>query len=203
MSSIRILIVEDEPLIAEDLSDCISASGLGVAGIAYSADEALQMLSAEKPDAVLLDISLGEGPDGIDVAAEINRFHKIPFVFLTSHTDRGTIDRAKETSPSGYLVKPFREAEILPTLELAVANHMQQQKKPVTLESINQLLPNPLSEREFEVFLELKEGRTNKDIAENLHLSVNTVKTHLMNLYEKLDAHNRTEALFRINEMIK
>lgn len=107
-----------------------------------------------------------------------------------------------DTFPAGYLVKPFRETELLPAIELAVAKHMRKNEvRTLSLDDINQIVPTPLSTREFEVFKELKEGHTNKEIAASLFLSVNTVKTHLLNIYEKLDVRNRTEALFRINQM--
>jgi DNA-binding NarL/FixJ family response regulator len=129
----------------------------------------------------------------------------IPFVFLTSHADRGTIERVKETRPAGYLLKPFDENDLLTSLEIAVFNHMNSKRaseRNLTIESINSHIPNPLTEREFEILHYLREGRTNKEIGEKVFLSVNTVKSHLLNIYEKLDVHNRTEVLFKLNSLL-
>lgn len=205
MAKVKILVVEDEPLVASDISNQLRDVGFDVVGIAGNGQIALQMLSANLPDAALLDISLGGEPDGIEVAHEINKLYGIPFVFLTSHADRGTIERVKETRPAGYLLKPFDENDLLTSLEIAVFNHMNSKRaseRNLTIESINSHIPNPLTEREFEILLYLREGRTNKEIGEKVFLSVNTVKSHLLNIYEKLDVHNRTEVLFKLNSLL-
>lgn len=80
---------------------------------------------------------------------------------------------------------------------------MRNAKKEFSLELVNEAIPTPLSEREFEMLNLMKDGKTNKQIAEESFLSVNTVKTHLLHVYEKLDAKNRTETLFKINELLK
>ena len=84
----KILIVEDEPLVAEDIAGHLESVNFVVSGIAYSGAQALRLLHENTPDAVLLDINLGEAPDGVDVAHAINKLYGIPFVFLTSHSDR-------------------------------------------------------------------------------------------------------------------
>lgn len=203
MTTVNILIVEDEPLVAEDIAYTLKAINFSVAGIAYNGNEALDMLEKLRPDAALLDITLGEGPDGIEIATVINKKYGIPVVFLTSHADRITINRVKETNPAAYLVKPFDENDLMTSLEIAIHNHMSRPKpKAFTQEFINEHIPTPLSEREFEILNLLKEGKSNKEIGDALHLSVNTIKTHLLKVYEKLDAKNRTEALFRINKVL-
>lgn len=205
MGKVKILVVEDEPLVASDISNQLQDVGFDVVGIAGNGQMALEMLSANLPDAALLDISLGGSPDGVEVAHEINKLYGIPFVFLTSHADRGTIERVKETRPAGYLLKPFDENDLLTSLEIAVFNHMNAKRageRVLTIETINAHIPNPLTDREFEILLFLREGKSNKEIGEKVFLSVNTVKSHLLNIYEKLDVHNRTEVLFRLNRLL-
>ena len=200
---VSILIVEDDPLIAEDISGHLQALNFSVAGIFHTAETALGGIERHRPDAVLLDIHLGDGPDGISVAHEINNRWDIPFVFLTSYADRRTIEEVKKTIPAGYLVKPFNENDLLASLEIAVFNHMQRRTAAParTLDDINHMVPTPLTEREFEIVQLLSQGKTNKEISEQLYLSVNTIKTHLLHIFEKLDVKNRTELLFRLSHL--
>lgn len=202
MEKVRILIVEDDPLIAEDISGHLESVNFMAIGIAHNAATALTKIEELQPDAVLLDINLGSGPDGISVAHEINLRWKIPFVFLTSHADRDTIEKVKQTFPAGYLLKPFDENDLLTSLEIALFNHFGKKTKEdeITLQSINNQLPTPLTEREFEIVELIRRGKTNKEIGEQLYLSVNTIKTHLLHLFEKMDVKNRTELLFRLNK---
>lgn len=203
----RILIVEDEPIIAEDIAGCLEENGFEVSAIAYNGREALELVEKNIPDAVLLDINLGnEQPDGIAVAGHINNHTQIPFVFLTSHADRSTLERAKQTFPAGYLLKPFNGPDLMTSLEIALFNHFNKTNANgilPTLDQLNTELPSPLSQREYELIQSLQTGKTNKEIAEQLFISVNTVKTHLQHLFEKLDVKNRTQALFRIRELME
>lgn len=205
MARVKILIVEDEPLVAEDIAGHLETVDFHVCGIAHDGQQALQMLQEHKPDACLLDITLGSEPDGIAVAHEINKLHRIPFVFLTSHADRGTIERVKETRPAGYLLKPFDENDLLTSLEIAMFNHLNrvQGSSILTIERVNSRVPNPLSEREFEILNLVRQGKTNKEIGDHLFVSVNTIKTHLLRLYDKLDVKNRTEVMFKINQLVQ
>ncbi len=200
-----ILVVEDEPLIAEDIAGYLEESGFAVTGIANSADEALKILERVNPDAILLDINLGEGIDGIQLAELVRSKHNIPYVFLTSHADKDTLDRAKHTIPAGYLLKPFDGNDLMTSLEIAIFNHLRQEpkyNKTPDLKEVNNVLPVALSQREYEMLTLLQTGKTNKEMAEALFISVNTVKTHLLHLFEKLDVSNRTQALFKIKELV-
>lgn len=200
-----ILVVEDEPLIAEDIAGYLLESGFEVAAIANSAQEAIDQLERNIPDALLLDINLGEGMDGIELAGIIRKKLNIPFVFLTSHADKTTLDRAKLTIPAGYLLKPFDGNDLMTSLEIAIFTHLKNGEKnsdELNLESLNNILPVPLSQREFDILTLLQTGKTNKEMADSLFISVNTVKTHLLHLFEKLDVGNRTQALFKIKEIV-
>ena len=115
----KILIVEDEPIVADDIALSIEEMGYEVAGICDSGDQALQELSSSTPDLVLLDINLKGQKDGIQIAHEINSKYAIPFIFISSLFDNTTIQRAKNTLPAGYIVKPFKEADLRIHVELA------------------------------------------------------------------------------------
>lgn len=115
MSKVKIVVVEDEPLIADNIADLLEKHGYEVVGIADKADTALQIIENDKPDLALLDVNIEGNVDGIGLAAQLS----IPFVFLTSYYDQKTLDRAKLTNPSGYIVKPFKERDLIANLEMA------------------------------------------------------------------------------------
>jgi DNA-binding NarL/FixJ family response regulator len=194
MSKLRILIVEDEPAIAEHIAAYLDNEDFEVSGIAYDSEDALEQLQINTPDAVILDINLESEKDGIAIAQLINDTYQLPFLFLTAHSDKHTLNRAKAVNPSGYIVKPFNEKTLQASVEIAIANHSSQLNKqlPKLLSNkINSTLLDPFSDREFEVLQLLYEGITNKQIATQLFISENTVKTHLKSIYIKLDANTR------------
>lgn len=118
----RILIVEDEFIIGQNLTEILLEFGYEVVAHAFDADEALLVLNANKVDLILLDINLGKGMDGIEFAEVIENQFGLPFVFLTSHADSSTILRAKGCRPLAYLLKPFKKAEIFASLEIAFSH---------------------------------------------------------------------------------
>jgi RNA polymerase sigma factor (sigma-70 family) len=194
MSKLRILIVEDEPAIAEHIAAYLDNEDFEVSGIAYDSEDALEQLQINTPDGVILDINLESEKDGIAIAQIINDTYQLPFLFLTAHSDKHTLNRAKEVNPSGYIVKPFNEKTLQASVEIAIANHSSQLNKqlPKLLSNkVNSTLLEPFSDREFEVLQLLYEGITNKQIATQLFISENTVKTHLKSIYIKLDANTR------------
>ena len=91
MSKLRVLIVEDEPVIAENISMYLDNNDFEVSGIAYDSDEANDQLQNNTPDAAILDVNLESGEDGIDIATRINQKYQIPFLFLTSYSDKETL----------------------------------------------------------------------------------------------------------------
>lgn len=115
MSKAAILIVEDEPLIADDIAGMLEKNNYAVVGIVDEARSALKLVAKERPDMVLLDINIEGDKDGIELAAELD----IPFIFLTSYYNQETLDRARLTKPSGYIVKPFNEQDLIANIEMA------------------------------------------------------------------------------------
>lgn len=199
MTNVRVLIVEDEPLIAEDISDFLEEIEYTCAGIAYDSDTALDMLVNRHPDIVLLDITLDGSLTGIDIAQIINKNHHLPFVYLTSHSDKATLDNAKQTLPYGYIVKPFNERDLVSTLEMALYRHARENKNSLKdLTVINEKINNPLTSKEYVCLQHLTEGLTNKQMAEKQFVSVNTIKTHLKNLFMKIEVKNRTSAIQKV-----
>jgi len=119
-AKIRILIVEDEAIVAEDLELAVTNIGYEVVGRAVSADAAVDKAVKLKPDLVLMDIVLRGEKNGIDASQEIKEKVDIPVIFLTAYSDVGLIDRAKSTEPYAFLVKPFQERQLLASIETAL-----------------------------------------------------------------------------------
>jgi DNA-binding NarL/FixJ family response regulator len=205
MIEVRVLIVEDEPVIAENIAVYLNNNDFVVSGIAYDAEEARKQLQYNTPDAVLLDINLDSDEDGIDLALFINNNFKIPLLFLTSYSDKVTIARAKTVESWGYIVKPFDEKALFASLEMAIANfakHNNRLAAHLSLDKINRHLLSPVSEREFEVLQFIYEGKTNQQVANEMFISVNTIKKHINNAYLKLDVTTRTKAIARLLELM-
>lgn len=128
MGQHKILIVEDESMIAEDLSDSLNDMGYLVVGSAASGQEALNLVKAHQPDLVLMDIMLKGAWDGIVTAEAIQSQHACAIIYLTAYTDREMMQRAKITSPFGYILKPFREKELHAMVEISLYRHAQEQE---------------------------------------------------------------------------
>ncbi len=123
MSTKKILIVEDESIIAEDISDSLTALGYQVTAIVYSGEEAIQSASEIRPDLVLMDINLQGQIDGIAAAKEIRSRFKIPVIYLTAYADENTLLQVNSTKPFGYIVKPFEEKNLHTTIQIALYRH--------------------------------------------------------------------------------
>ena len=128
MSAARILIVEDEGLIALDLKKKLEQAGYIVPAIADNAAAALLAVESLEPSLVLMDIRLRGPQDGIDAADQIRRRFHVPVIFLTAHADRETLDRVRITEPFGYIVKPFHSIDFRAQIEMALWRHQMDQK---------------------------------------------------------------------------
>lgn len=122
MTGIRILIVEDELIIARDIERQLIALGHRPMGMATSGEEAVALAAALQPQLVLMDIHLSGAMDGVEAALSIRARAPIPVIFLTAYTTDDVIDRAKLAEPSGYLIKPFEPVVLRTTIEIAMQN---------------------------------------------------------------------------------
>jgi DNA-binding LytR/AlgR family response regulator len=135
MSKIKIGVVEDEVIIADSICAVLLQLGYDTCEPAAKYSEALEMIEAEKPDLLLLDINLAGNKDGIQLAAEIKKRHDLPFIFLTANSDRATVERAKTVEPPAYLVKPFNKDELFTSIEICLSNYARRkQQKPADLD---------------------------------------------------------------------
>jgi len=118
-SDFNIVIVDDEVLIAEFLKDELTALGYTNLRLAHNKQQALKAIADVEPDLILLDIRMKDEKEGIEIAEEINRSFKIPFVFITAHSDKEIIRQALATNPLGYLTKPFKQMDVYAVVHLA------------------------------------------------------------------------------------
>lgn len=199
MDTIQILIIEDEIIIAEDIHDMLTSLGYEVVGIFGNSDMALDYLSFHSPDLVLCDIHIKGTMDGIQVAEKIRARKKIPFIFLTSLSDRNTLDRAKKTLPYGYIVKPFDEKDILAGIEMGLYKFSQElEQLSITREKIDLLVTEPLTDQEYSIVKAMMEGLKTEAICGKMYFSVNTFKYHVKNILSKFQAENRGEIMQKI-----
>ena len=152
MSKARILVVEDERITAEDIKDGLKSLGYEVPAVVHSGEDAVCKAMELQPDLVLMDIKLEGEMDGIEAAGEIKKYFDIPVIYLTAYSDENTLERARRTEPSGYVLKepsgfvhkPFKESELHTIIELTLYRHKMEknhdQWMEAMLESVNEAL---------------------------------------------------------------
>ena len=140
----RIMIVEDEQIVAQDLAIMVEHLGYTVSAVLDSGKDALETAKKERPDLALMDIVLPGEMDGIEAASKLRRDHHLPIIYLTAYADGETIQRAKQTEPHGYILKPFEEREIQTAIEIALYRGEMEEK----LRSQQTLLEEKLLELE-------------------------------------------------------
>jgi len=128
MADARILIVEDERIVAKDIQNRLEAFEYTVVGIASSGDEAIQKTEAARPDLVLMDIVIKGDISGVEAAKQIRERFDIPIVYLTAYADEKTFAQAITSEPYGYIVKPFRDIELITTINTALYKHKTERR---------------------------------------------------------------------------
>ncbi len=122
MNDIKVLVVEDSALIAEDITMKLGRHHFEVLEVFDKGEDALEFLKANTPDLVLLDIKLAGALDGISTGYIIQRDYSIPIIYLSDLSDRETLGRAKQTRPANYITKPFNEADLVRAIDFAFSN---------------------------------------------------------------------------------
>ena len=128
MSSKRILVVEDESIVAADIQERLDNLGYKVVGHATTGSGAVELAQQLEADIVLMDIMLKGNMDGVEAAGLINEAGTVPVVYMTAYADEKTLSRAKITGPYGYIIKPFNESELRSTIEMALYRHKMEMK---------------------------------------------------------------------------
>jgi DNA-binding NarL/FixJ family response regulator len=186
-----VLLIEDHAVMRDGLRMMLEAVGIRVVGEAADAAHALAAYASCHPDIVLLDIRLGAGPDGIDVAASLkNAYPACKIIMFASDALEADIHRAREAGACGFLVKTMDRVDIIRAIHAA---HEKGVCQPYDHQAHGP--HEPLSEREREVLDLLRGGLTSAEIGRVLHLSEHTIKSHLKSMFAKLHAADRTEAV--------
>jgi AmiR/NasT family two-component response regulator len=158
----RILIAEDETIIRLDLRDLLVRAGFEVCAEARDGEEAVELARSEQPDLAIMDVKMPK-LDGIDAARKILEERPIPIVMLTAYGQSEIVSRAVEAGVYGYLVKPFREQDLLPAIQSARARHEELQALREEAESLAEALASRKAIERAKGLLMEKEGLTEAD----------------------------------------
>ncbi len=192
----KILIVEDEPLIAMDIRKILLKNNYNVIGVAHDSESALDMIASRLPNLILMDINIEGVKDGIQVAAIVKDKYDIPVIFLTSYSDDETLERAQETLPYAFIVKPFEDKNLKSAVKIALFNYNKNKtQSEFNEEKLQALSTEKLTKKECSIIKELLKGISSASIASKEFVSINTVKFHLKNIYRKYNVSNRSELI--------
>ncbi|MFC4138681.1 MULTISPECIES: response regulator transcription factor [unclassified Microbacterium] len=196
--TLRLVLVDDHPVVRAGLRALVeSQDDLRVVGEAGGADQAVQVVQAEHPDVVLMDLSMGEGPGGIEATARLRALSEPPTVLvLTTYDSESDILRALDAGAGGYLLKDSPPDQLFAGIRAVAAG------QPALAPSVAAVLmrraasPEPrMTEREVEVLELLADGLGNRELAKVLFVSEATVKSHLSHIYTKLGVDTRAGAV--------
>lgn len=196
----RILVVEDESIVAFNLQQRLSKLGYDVPAIAVSSQESFDLVEQTLPDLVLMDIHIQGDLDGIEVAARLQETHAIPVIYLTAYSEDSTLERARKTRPYGYLLKPFSERELHATIQMAFERH----KLEVELVDSRRLLQQALDAASLGV-LELDKASTVITASPRTAdlIGWNQDQPHtLADLLSRVDADERTTITTKLHESL-
>lgn len=181
MPQVNILLVDDDPLIAESIQEYLHDLGYTLVAYATSKAEALQQAAILAPDLVLMDIMLGDQMDGIAAADELRTRYNVPVIYLSAYDQEDLLQRAKIAEPFGYLLKPFSARELHVTIEIALYKHKTEQQLYVHQAQLEELVSARTQEL-FEINIQLaREVQERKRIEEQL----NSYQDHLEHLIEE------------------
>jgi len=180
---IRILIVEDNVIIADDMQSMLEEIGYEIVDNVIVYEQAERVLKAEQVDLVLIDIILASDKTGIDLGKHIRENYDIPFIFVTSNSDRATVENAKTVKPNGYLVKPFEQQDLYTSIEIALSNFTYGTVKSSSEENIsdedvpmsNSVLKDSIFVKKQHLYYRIQFGDIQFIKADNVYLEVNTV----------------------------
>lgn len=161
--SAKILIVEDESIIALNIKEILMSFGYTVVGIAANSEKAFRLVESKHPDLILMDITLQDREDGIMLAEKISEQISVPIVFLTANDKNQTIDKAITVKPYGYILKPFKDVELKTAIEIALKTFRENQTLSGKLNEVNSEMTSLQSKFSLETkskmrFVKLKQG---------------------------------------------
>ena len=194
-NSIRILIVDDHPVLREGIAAVLAGeTDMILVAEAGNGREAIQQFRTHRPDVTLMDLQMPvmNGTEAIQAIRQ--DFPNARIIILTTYSGDAQVHRALKAGACGYLLKSSLRKELVETIRWV---HGGRKKVPaeIAIEMAEYYADDALTEREIEVLRQVASGNGNKIIADNLHISEDTVKAHLRSIFSKLDAHDRTHAM--------
>tara|TARA_B100001245_G_C22851535_1_gene409350 strand:+ start:275 stop:1027 length:753 start_codon:yes stop_codon:yes gene_type:complete len=179
---IKILIVEDNVIIADDMQSMLEEIGYEIVDNVIVYEQAEEVLKNQHVDLVLIDIILASDKTGIDLGKHIRENYDIPFIFVTSNSDRATVENAKTVKPNGYLVKPFEQQDLYTSIEIALSNFTRSGKTSAPASENNEDVPMSNTVLKDSIFVKKQHLYYRiqfSDImfikADNVYLEVNTI----------------------------
>lgn len=204
MNKLRILLVDDEPLLLESLEIILTINHMEIVGMAHDGFEALEVLSGHICDLALVDLNM-KGMGGIELIARMKaEYPKVKILVLTTFYDDKNITRAIANGADGYLLKDSGKDAILGAISQIingrnVIDNKVMQRLAILMSggaaSANASLLDGMTEREQEICTLLADGLTNKQIAEALYISEGTVKNYISSIYDKTGIHDRAKLI--------
>ena len=176
-----ILIIEDEILVAKSIEKILVNYGYNVVGIALNTRQAKQLILSNSIDLILSDINLNEVKSGIDFITEVKSISTVPFIFISSYSDRYTLEQADQLCPFTYITKPFSEKQLIASVNRIFLNMHEESSTP--------------SDRELVILNLISKGFSTKEIAETLSISFHTVESHRKNLLNKYGVKSMAELI--------
>lgn len=184
---INVLIVEDDPITAQDISEMLEEYGMRVTDSVSSGESALELVKVNRPDVILMDVNLEGELDGVATAAKLQEYENIPLIYLTANSDKITASRAFSTNPSAFITKPFDETNMIYAIELAFNNHLK-----TVFESVQKDLNNKNC-----IFLKSADRFEKVMLSDILYLQADGSYSHVYTKDKKYSSSNNLNAVWK------
>jgi DNA-binding NarL/FixJ family response regulator len=179
----KILIIEDEIVIAEDIQNILEKEGYEIAGIAECYDEAIRLFHKNKPDIIISDIYLQDSKTGIEIVKEFLKSRAVPVIFITAYSSNEIIDILADFNSITYITKPFTDGQLIAAVKLI---RTKLKKNSIKVK---------VTHREQEIVDFIINGFSSKEIADKLFISPETVRTHRKNIFSKFSVNSATQLI--------
>lgn len=192
----NVLIVEDELITAESISELLTDEDYKVTGVAKDALTALQLCrqAVDPPRVIVCDINIAGDIKGVELARQLKKLYGCEIIFLTAYSDTKTLESAFEADPVMYVVKPYNDTQLLVAVQMAF-NKLYRKEKSGAGKKLD------LTEREKEIAVLVAQGHSSKQIARKLSISIETVKTHRRRMLQKNSISSFPHLVFLMNSL--